>query len=133
MVEVQSGHLRVEVVEARLTRDTEMFGKMDPYCVISLGEQKFRTRVLDGAGKTPKWHQAFEFDVVSGSDHVSVQVFDEDVGKDDIVGNALLQVSTLCVKSGVDDWFTICYKGKQAGQIHLKSEWTPNAGSEGQA
>lgn len=26
------GLLKVEIVDAILTRDTEMFGKMDPYC-----------------------------------------------------------------------------------------------------
>ena len=51
-----SGRLRLEVIEARLTRDTEMFSKMDPYCIIEVREQKFRTRTLDGAGKTPKWN-----------------------------------------------------------------------------
>jgi hypothetical protein len=29
-----TGRLRLEVVEARLTRDTEAFGKMDPYVKI---------------------------------------------------------------------------------------------------
>jgi hypothetical protein len=30
-----SGRLRIHIVEAKLTRDTETFGKMDPYVVIS--------------------------------------------------------------------------------------------------
>jgi len=29
------GILALTVVEAKLTRDTELFGKMDPYCKIS--------------------------------------------------------------------------------------------------
>ena len=29
-----SGNLRLEIIEARLTRDTEFLGKMDPYVVI---------------------------------------------------------------------------------------------------
>lgn len=29
-----SGKLRLTVIEARLTRDTETFGKMDPFCKI---------------------------------------------------------------------------------------------------
>ena len=50
-----SGSLRVQVIEARLTRDTEFFSKMDPYCTLETRQQKFRTRTLQGAGKTPKW------------------------------------------------------------------------------
>jgi hypothetical protein len=29
-----SGKLKLTVIEAKLTRDTEMFGKMDPFCKI---------------------------------------------------------------------------------------------------
>lgn len=30
-----SGKLRIHILEARLTRDTETFGKMDPYVVMN--------------------------------------------------------------------------------------------------
>jgi len=33
-----TGKLRFELVEARLTRDTETFSKMDPYCKIEYRE-----------------------------------------------------------------------------------------------
>jgi len=51
-----SGSLRVEVIEARLTRDTETFSKMDPYATLETRQQKFKTRTLQGAGKTPSWN-----------------------------------------------------------------------------
>ena len=51
-----SGLLKIEIVEARLTRDTEFFSKMDPYATIESRQQKFKTRTLQGAGKTPKWN-----------------------------------------------------------------------------
>ena len=50
-----TGMLTINVIEAKLTRDTEFFSKMDPYCVLECRMQKFRTRTLQGAGKTPKW------------------------------------------------------------------------------
>ena len=53
----QGSALNITVVEAKLTRDTETFGKMDPYVVITNDGQKYKTKVLDGAGKTPKWNQ----------------------------------------------------------------------------
>ena len=48
-----SGMLALTVVEARLTRDTETFGKMDPYVKLSTRQQQFKTKVKNGAGKTP--------------------------------------------------------------------------------
>ena len=38
-----SGNLTVQIVEARLDRDTEMFGKMDPYVLIETRMQRYRT------------------------------------------------------------------------------------------
>jgi len=51
-----SGRLTLTVIEADLKRDTETFGKMDPYAVLTLNGQKYKTKVLDGAGKKPKWN-----------------------------------------------------------------------------
>jgi len=80
-----SGALRVQVIEAKLTRDTEFFSKMDPYCVLEQRQQKFRTRTLQGAGKTPKWDQMFDLDVKYIGDDLVIKVFDEDVTASDIV------------------------------------------------
>ena len=87
-----SGSLRVEIIEAKLTRDTEFFSKMDPYCVLECRMQKFRTRTLQGAGKTPKWQQAFDFDVKYVGDDMSIKVFDEDVAASDIVSQIIARL-----------------------------------------
>ena len=31
----------------------------------------------------------------------------------------------MCAGVGIDEWFPIQYKGKQSGQVHLKSVWKP--------
>ena len=80
-----SGSLRVEVIEAKLTRDTEFFSKMDPYCVLSTRQQKYKTRTLQGAGKTPKWDQVFDIDVKYVGDDMVIQIMDEDVTASDLV------------------------------------------------
>ena len=80
-----SGSLRIEVIEAKLTRDTETFSKMDPYCVIQTRQQKFKTRTLQGAGKVPKWDQVFDIDVKYIGDDMTIQVMDEDVTSSDLV------------------------------------------------
>lgn len=58
-----TGRLRLEVVEAKLIRDTEFLGKMDPYCVIKMREQVFKTKTMLNAGKTPKWNQVSKCDL----------------------------------------------------------------------
>ena len=39
-------------------------------------------------------------------------------------------MSSLCIGTGIDEWFPIQYKGKQSGTIHLKSVWKPGAGGK---
>ena len=38
-----------------ILHDTEFFGKMDPYCRITIGNHSKETPVDRDAGKTPKW------------------------------------------------------------------------------
>jgi len=40
-----SGKLKVTICEAKLTRDTELFSKMDPYVIMKYGDQKHKTIV----------------------------------------------------------------------------------------
>jgi hypothetical protein len=54
-----SGKLKVYIIQAKLTRDTETFGKMDPYVIISTRQQRVRTKTANNAGKTPAWPGEF--------------------------------------------------------------------------
>ena len=80
-----SGNLRLEIIEARLTRDTEFFSKMDPYVTIQTRQQQFRTRTIQGGGKKPAWNQVFDIDVKYIGDDITMRVMDEDVTASDLV------------------------------------------------
>jgi hypothetical protein len=43
-------------MKGKLYRDTEMFGKMDPFVSIEFNKNTYRTTTLDEAGKTPIWN-----------------------------------------------------------------------------
>ena len=126
-----SGKLRLHIIEAKLTRDTAMFSKMDPYCKMQTRDQTFKTKVLDGAGKLPKWNEVWDIDVKYIGDDLSIQVLDQDVTKSDLVGETVIKLSSLCAMGGMNEWFPIQYKGKQSGSIHLKGEFTPAGGAPG--
>ena len=51
---------------------------------------------------------------------------DENVTDSDIVGEASVKLSALCVNGGLDEWWTITYKGKKAGSLHLRGDWKPS-------
>ena len=39
-----AGTLKICILEARLTHDTEVMGKMDPYVIVETRMQRFRTK-----------------------------------------------------------------------------------------
>ncbi len=40
-------------------QDVEWFGRQDPFCNVSIGSQKFKTRTATDGGKTPVWNERF--------------------------------------------------------------------------
>jgi Ca2+-dependent lipid-binding protein len=117
------GTLHVKVKEARLFRDTETFGKMDPYVILEFREHKFRTKTHESGGKNPKWHDEFELKVNDLRDEMKFTVFDEDPGSDDKVGYGVVKMSALCINHGVTDWFSIYHNNKPAGQVLFETRY----------
>jgi Ca2+-dependent lipid-binding protein len=116
-------------VEAKLTRDTEFFGKMDPFAVIDYRNERFKTVVKQDAGKVPVWNQTFKFDIKYIGDDMVFKVFDEDVTENEAIGAFQTKVSAFARPGGLDEWFTLTFKGKSAGQLHVKSNWIPAGGA----
>ena len=80
-----SGSLKIVIFEARLTRETDIFSKINTYASLQTGLQTFKTRISQGAGKTPKWDQAFDIDLNNLGNDANVRVYDEDVTTNDLV------------------------------------------------
>ena len=57
MDKAKTGKWKVKIIEAHLTRDTEMFSKMDPFCKMFYNGKMNATVVKDEAGKKPRWNQ----------------------------------------------------------------------------
>jgi len=49
---------------------------MDPYVVINMREQLFRTKEATDQGKNPYWNEKFELDVKYVGDYINLEVFD---------------------------------------------------------
>jgi hypothetical protein len=76
----------IKPISGMLTKDTDMFGKMDPYVVCMIGQQKQRTATHSGGGKKPQWQTTLQFQVQQMESVMRVAVFDDDLGKDDLIG-----------------------------------------------
>ena len=131
------GKLNIKIVSALLERDTEVFGKMDPYVTmayeVSSGEKyKLQTKTHQDGGKTPEWNEEFNFDiriegwdsrVLSYKDHIIFRVWDEDTFGSDPVGFASIKISQLCFNGGQDHSYKIFWVGKRAGTIRIISTY----------
>jgi Ca2+-dependent lipid-binding protein len=98
-------------LEARLERDTELFGKMDPYCEIEMRMQRFRTATQGGAGFEPSWNENMVLDVKYIGDDMTVRILDENVIDSDLICEGRIKLSALCVNGGLDEWHQLDYKG----------------------
>lgn len=57
------GTLLVRPQAAKFLKNHELIGKMDPYAVIFLGEQKFQTQVAKAGGLEPIWHDILQLPI----------------------------------------------------------------------
>ena len=109
-MDMNKGILTVKVKEGKLIRDTEYMGTMDPYCTITFKEQKYKTKVNDNGGKTPKWTDEFQLQVTDPTEELMLRCWDQDLTKSDAIGYCKIKCSSLMFNRGVHDWFTIHYE-----------------------
>jgi Ca2+-dependent lipid-binding protein, contains C2 domain len=122
----KEGTLIVKPLTAKLTRNTETFGKMDPYCKVIIGQNFYQTAVHKDGGKNPGWNTTLTFKITN-EDVIAVEVWDkDDLTKDDLVGTGSLSVSKVTSnKNKFSDWIPLTYKGKSAGSVLLDIEFIP--------
>lgn len=126
---LNEGILSLKIVEGKLYRDTEVMGKMSPYITMVYKGSKLKTKVHDYGGKLPKWTDEFKLDVTSVSDEIVLRVWDQDLTTSDAVGFTKIKMSSLVINCGIDDWFTIMFDNKPAGEIRIQTEFAPVGGN----
>lgn len=129
MSQVQKkGRLLIKPITAKLTYDTETFGKMDPYCKINLGGQQRQSTVAQDQGKNPNWQDTLDF-TLNGESSFTIQVWDKDTtSKDDLIGEASVPINNdILTKKSHSGWFNLARKGgKSSGQIMLQFDFLPD-------
>ena len=123
---VGSGKLQVKPLTAKLTRDTETFGKMDPYCKVWLENEIKKTKTHQDGGKYPSWNDTFTFQR-NLECLLYLEVWDEDtISADDLIGETTISLSDTFEKKKTQIWYTISYKGKDAGKVLISLEFIPD-------
>ena len=72
------------------------------------GNQNHKTKVAKDQGTTPQWNEQFIFQLVDSDPTVLIKLYDDDFGKDDLLGNVRIDLHQVRNKGGVvQDWFPI--------------------------
>lgn len=129
------GHLVLHVEEAKVTRDTETFGTMDPYCEIKFNGKTTKTPVKTDAGKTPKWNFRMELEVEDVMAPILFKVMNKNLMSDDQICHTqdLKIYNLLGPNNGMTEDFHTYYEKKDRGTIKIRSQFTPNAPAAGTA
>ncbi|XP_011062430.1 PREDICTED: LOW QUALITY PROTEIN: extended synaptotagmin-2 [Acromyrmex echinatior] len=124
------GVLRIHVVEAKhlMKKDIGMLGKgkSDPYAVINVGAQEFRTKIIDNT-VNPKWDYWCEAVISScNMQEAVVSLWDWDpnvpgVQYDDFLGRATIEVNRVKKKGTIDTWISL--EQAKHGMVHLRLTW----------
>ncbi|XP_052403573.1 extended synaptotagmin-2-A-like isoform X1 [Carassius gibelio] len=119
--------LRIHFLEAQDIIGKDKFlgglikGKSDPYGVIKLGNQLFRSKIIKET-VNPKWNEVYEVFVYDHpGQNVEIELYDEDHDKDDYLGSLTINVDELEKEQKVDEWFVL--DDVATGKLHLKIEW----------
>jgi Ca2+-dependent lipid-binding protein len=96
MTDNNGGIFKLHIHEAKLYRDTEFMGHMDPFVLVEVTPEKkeYRTKVLNDAGKNPSWDEIIDIPIASLKDtNFKITCYDEDIMMNDFVGQHIFSAS----------------------------------------
>eukprot|EP00898_Chlorokybus_atmophyticus_P008565 jgi/Chlat1/870/Chrsp107S01317 len=118
-----TGTLDVTVLSANGLKNTETFGRMDPYAILRLDRTTFRTRTATDMGTRPVWNEKFSFKVLEGFHEVYVEIFNANVLADDSLGTSSIPLSRTFA-AGQDTLQVPVYrKNKGAGELSVTMQF----------
>merc|ERR1711874_486317 len=123
---VEAGHVILTVHKARDIEKKGMFGKADPYVNITFGKQKAKSKTVNN-NHNPEWNFNATFEVDQNTtETIRIEVFDEDLGKDDTLGHKVMDINSVVKqKKLLNQWVPL--DNCKSGEILLSAEFIPIA------
>lgn len=126
-----SGTLNIVVQSAQFKKDKDLLGKMDPYMVLKIGQNEFRTAVAAGMGKSPVWNQMFTC-CINDEKTMTIEAFDKDARKDDFIGQATVNLPQLVAEKPITTSFNLYDSAhNDVGNVTVQLTFTPMGASPG--
>merc|ERR1711970_1073112 len=122
--QLEAGQIFITVYKARNIEKKGMFGKADPYVKITLEKQKSKSTTVKN-DHNPEWNFKSSFDVDPNiTENIHIEVFDEDLGKDDSLGYTSLKIDELQENKPIlNQWIHL--ENCKSGEVFLSAEFVP--------
>ena len=110
---------------ARLTHDTAIL-KMDPYCVVWLGNQSARTSTHHDGGRNPHWNNVLTL-IRNQEDNIRFLIYDKDtLDADAFIAEGEFRFS-MFQGGAFEEWIPLRFAGKSAGELQVNIMMQPGA------
>lgn len=123
------GMISVVLLEGRNLKSMELIGKQDPYCKLSMGNFSKRGKTVQKGGRNPYFGEEellFWITEDLWVNKMQLSVFDEDIGSDDLIGDAQFSVLHFMDKLGAQEQaIALKNNGSTAGEIVARIEFFP--------
>ena len=119
---MQPRTLLIRPISGDLIRDTETFGKMDPFVEFTIGGKKYKTAVCEDGGKHPTWQDVFTHHLTNEQDLTFAVTDLDSVSSSDPIGEGKISLAETIAKKSTSNWHDISFKGKLAGKILINLE-----------
>merc|ERR1711962_1320281 len=91
-VDIDAGHLKLIIHSGSNLIKTDIIGKSDPYVVVEHNKKKFKPKTVKN-NQNPHWDFVVDWEIA--------EKFDEDIGKDDLMGYVFLDIKDLCISQSI--------------------------------
>jgi len=110
--------LVISPLQAQLKSGSDVFTKMDPYWIVTLGSFRHKGKVCKSGGKNPSWDDSVTIKVTNETSFY-VELKDKDIISDDTIGVCEVPIQEIITQGKVDKWYDIYAKQKLKGSILL--------------
>ena len=126
------GALIVKPIEGKFKKNLDLFGKMDPYCTVFVGDQIAKGEVCKRGGKTPHWSDTISIPRAADEPVMYVELKDQDIFKsDDLIGVCQVDLNSIPDKTSITNWFPVFNKKEIAGEVLLEITYKSNHSCQG--
>jgi len=123
------GVITFKCLEAKINKDANEVGKMNPYCKIQVGKYSASTETAGNMGITPRWHQSIVLKVKADSKFAKLKLKDSSkygFAFDGRIGVAQIPIDNVISSGSSQQWVQVKKGEETTGEVLVHMKYLPN-------